>query len=60
MWHSRSSDWLGKSVLAPSAGDYIGYLQKHGYFPRTIRAYSHGVGHVALWLSKGGLLVSSP
>ena len=55
MWHSRSGEWLGQSVLAPSAGAYIGYLRKHGYSSRTIQAYLHDVGHFARWLTKSPL-----
>src|SRR6202158_2435007 len=55
MYHSTSGDWLGQSVLAPSTGGYIGYLQEHGYSLGTTQAYLHGVGHFALWLTKSRL-----
>ena len=52
MFVSPSNAWLSASVLAPSAGAYVSYLQQHGYCARASRAYVHGVGHFARWLTE--------
>lgn len=52
MFLSSSSAWLSESVLGPRADAYVGYLRQHGYCFRCIRAYFHGVGHFARWVSE--------
>jgi integrase/recombinase XerD len=52
-------DWLGSSVLSPSADAYVGYLQRQRYGGATVRAYLNSVAHFAYWLSVRQLPLNS-
>jgi integrase/recombinase XerD len=47
-----SKNWLGTSVLGPSADAYVGYLHRHGFCAGTVQCHVRSVSHFAYWLTE--------